>query len=586
MDDKAEEKEYLQRMRHSCSHVLAQAVAELFPGTKLGIGPTIKNGFYYDFDCPHNFTPEDLPVIEAKMAEIIKQDHPFVSSEHPKAEAEKFFDKKEEKFKVELIRELPGPTATYYQHGEFTDLCRGPHVESTGKIKHFKLLHVSGAYWRGRETNPAMQRIYGTAFSTLKDLQSYLNQIEEARKRDHRKLGLELGLFSVHEEAGAGLIHWHPKGATIRYTIETYLRRLLEKEGYKFVYTPHISSEKLYQMSGHIENYSQLMYAPMDIEGQAFRIKPMNCPNHILIYNSALHSYRELPIKMAEFGTVYRFERSGVLHGLLRVRGFTQDDSHIFCTPDQFSKEVGKLIKLAGQLFRDFGFEDVRHFLATRPEKFVGETSLWDEAERGLKEALESEGFKYEIDNGGGAFYGPKIDQKVTDAIGREWQLCTIQVDFNLPRRFNVKYRARSGKDEYAVMIHRALLGSLERFIGLLIEHFAGAFPLWLSPVQVKVLTITSLEEEYARSVVQALSDAGIRTELDTRSEKIGLKVRDATLEKVPYMLVLGKKESSARMVSLRLRGGKNIYGLTLETVIKDLVREISERSIKTVYGE
>ncbi|MBI4346787.1 MAG: threonine--tRNA ligase, partial [Elusimicrobia bacterium] len=484
--------EGLAALRHSCTHVMAQAVQELFPGTKITIGPAIEEGFYYDFDSEHRFTDEDLPKIEKRMRQIAEGNHAFrgevVSPDASKA----YWQKRGEPYKVEILEGLEGQTVTHYTHDTFTDLCRGGHVENTRSIRHFRLLSVAGAYWRGDERNKMLQRIYGTAFPSKDQLDAHLKRLEEAKRRDHRKLGAELDLFSIHEEVGGGLISWHPKGAVLRFQIETYLRGLLDADGYQFVYTPHVASEKLYARSGHLENYADLMYGPMEIEGNPFRAKPMNCPNHIMIYKTRLHSYRELPLRLAEFGTVYRFEKSGVLHGLLRVRGFTQDDAHIFCRMDQIGPEITKLLRLAKRVYQDFGFPEIKSFLSTQPPKSAGVPELWAQAETMLKAALDSEGFRYEVDPGGGAFYGPKIDLKIKDAIGREWQLCTIQLDFTLPRKFDAKYRNDKSGEDFVVMIHRAILGSFERFLGVLIEHYAGHFPLWLAPVQVKVLTVAT----------------------------------------------------------------------------------------------
>jgi threonyl-tRNA synthetase len=576
--------EYLAQLRHSCAHLMAQAVQELYPGTKIAIGPAIENGFYYDFDSPHHFTVEDLPKIEARMLEVAKGNHAFKGQNVTKQESVAYWQKRNERYKLELLEGLQDGQITHYSHDTFTDLCRGNHLETTEGIRHIKLTHVSGAYWRGNENNPMLQRIYGTAWGTKEELDAYLKQLEEAKKRDHRKLGQELGLFSVHEEVGAGLIFWHPKGAAIRYEIEQYIRGLLKEQDYDFVYTPHIASEQLYKVSGHLENYKDLMYGAMDIEGQPFRAKPMNCPGHIMIYKTGLHSYRELPIRLAEYGTVYRFERSGVLHGLLRVRGFTQDDAHIFCTPDHIQDEVSKLIQLATRMYKDFGFDKVLVFLSTRPEKYTGELDLWEKAESGLKNALNHANVPFEIEEGGGAFYGPKIDLKVKDAIGREWQLCTIQLDFNLPRRFGATYRSSEGKDEHVVMIHRALIGSFERFTGVLIEHYAGLFPLWLAPVQASVLTLTDEQKPFAEKLAAALKAQGLRVELDLRPEKIGHKIREATLQKIPYMLVVGPKEAEAGTVSLRLRNGKNVAGLTPEALAEKLSQEVKEKRITSIF--
>ncbi|MBI3299029.1 MAG: threonine--tRNA ligase [Elusimicrobia bacterium] len=572
-------REALDALRHSCAHVLAQAVQELFPGTKITIGPPIDDGFYYDFDSPHRFNEDDLARIEARMLEVAKGNHAFSGRVVSKDESRDYWLKRGETYKVEILDELTG-TVTHYTHDTFTDLCRGGHLQDTSSIRHMKLLSVAGAYWRGDEKRPMLQRIYGTAFFAKDDLKAHLTRLEEARKRDHRKLGEELDLFSTHQTVGAGLIHWHPKGTALRRSMEEHLRGLLEKGGYQFVMTPHVASEELYKTSGHLQNYSDLMYGPMDIEGNPFRAKPMNCPNHIMIFQSRLHSYKELPIRYAEYGTVYRFERSGVLHGLMRVRGFTQDDAHIFCRLSQIEEEIGVLLKLCGEIYSSFGFADIKCYLSTKPEKSTGESELWDQATVLLGQALSASNLPFEKDEGGGAFYGPKIDIKVKDAIGREWQMATIQLDFVLPRRFGVKYRDEKGGEDFVVMIHRAILGSFERFIGVLIEHYGGKFPLWLAPVQVKVLTLTDAQDAKASELAGALRAAGLRVVLDQRVEKLGHKIREATLEKVPYMAVLGPKDVEAGVVSVRLRDGRQVNGLRPEELVAKLTEEARTKSL------
>ncbi|MBI2070086.1 MAG: threonine--tRNA ligase [Elusimicrobia bacterium] len=572
MGHTAEQKEYkdareeaLHRLRHSCAHVMAQAVQELFPGTKLAIGPTIEDGFYYDFDSPHRFTPEDLSRIEERMRQVAKGNHAFVRSEKSKEEALRFFHERQERYKIEIIEGLgPGEPVSFFQHDSFIDLCRGPHLEKTGELKHFKLLNVSGAYWRGDEKNTMLQRVYGTAWPTKEELETHLKRLEEAKKRDHRKLGVELGLFSVHEEIGGGLIHWHPKGASIRMMIEDLWRKEHLKNGYHLVYTPHIASEEIYKISGHLEAYSELMYGAMDVEGRPFRAKPMNCPGHIMIYKSGLHSYRELPLRYAELGTVYRFEKSGVLHGLLRVRGFTIDDAHIFLTLDGLEEELKNVLSLARRYLGMFGFNDLNIMLSTRPEKYVGSEENWEKATAALKASLDHQGLPYEIDEGGGAFYGPKIDVKVKDSLGRLWQCSTVQLDFNLPQRFKVTYRASDSKDHNVVMIHRALLGSLERFFGVLIEHYGGAFPLWLAPVQVKFVSVGDDTASYVREAADLLRRDSYRVELDLEPATIGAKIRNATLEKVPVIAVIGPKEKESRTVTLRARDGANLGAVPL----------------------
>lgn len=547
-------KEGLEIYRHSTSHIMAQAVKELFKDAKITIGPSIEDGFYYDFDLPHPFTPLDLENIEKRMLEIIKADKPFIREEMTKEDAIRFFEKQGETYKIELIKEIPDEKVSLYKHDNFVDLCSGPHLPSTGWIKAFKLLSIAGAYWRGNEKNKMLQRIYGTAFPTKKELDEYLNRLEEAKKRDHRKLGKELDLFSINDDIGAGLVLWHPKGAIIRGIIEDFWKKEHYKNGYQIIYTPHIAKVDLWKTSGHWEFYKDNLYSPMDVEGQGFIVKPMNCPFHIQIYNSHLRSYRDFPIRYAELGTVYRFERSGVLHGLLRVRGFTQDDAHIFCRPDQLEEEIGNVLNFTIYILKSFGFNEFDIYLSTRPEKYVGSLDNWQKAEGALKTALEKAGLKFQIDAGEGVFYGPKIDIKIKDTIGRAWQCSTIQVDFNLPDRFNVAYRGQDDNPHQPIMIHRALMGSLERFFGCLIEHYAGEFPLWLAPTQAVVLSITDKSADYAKKVYDRLMLEGIRTEVDLRNEKLGLKIREAELKKIPFMLVVGDKEAESNTVAPRTR--------------------------------
>lgn len=574
--------EYLYSLRHSTTHVMAQAVQDLFPGTKLTIGPPVEDGFYYDFDTEHRFTPEDLERIEQRMQEIVKGNHEFKMSSHDSSEAREFWGKRGERYKVEIINDLNEPTVSYCSHDKFVDLCRGNHLESTKDIRHFKLLKVAGSYWRGDEKREQLQRIYGTVWPSKNELVDYLHRLEEAKKRDHRDLGQRLDLFSIqHETAGPGLIFWHPKGAVVRGLIESFLKDTLTKEGYQFVYTPHIARLDLWKTSGHWDYYRENMFTPIDIENQPYMIKPMNCPGHILIYNTRLHSYRELPIRLAEFGTVYRYERSGVMHGLLRVRGFTQDDAHIFCTLDQIESECSNLLKLTLRILASFGFKDYEIKLSTRPERFSGNEEGWNIAEGSLKKALENLKLDYKIDPGEGVFYGPKIDLEIRDCLNRRWQCSTIQVDFNLPQKFDVTYRDSSGKDTHCVMVHRALLGSLERFMGILIEHYAGAFPLWLAPVQAKVLTITDKQGDYAGSVAQRLKDEGLRVETDNRSEKINFKVREAAMEKIPYLLVVGDKESQNKTVSVRKRDGTSLGVMTMENLLELLKKEITDKTVQ-----
>lgn len=546
----------LEVYRHSSAHLLAAAVLELFAGTKLGIGPAIDNGFFYDFQRSEPFTPEDLARIEKKMKELADHDLPYARKEMPKAEGLKLFQEMGEGMKCELIDEKAANVFSCYTLGDhFIDFCLGPHVPSSKKIKAFKLLSVAGAYWKGDEHNEQMQRIYGTSWFTQKDLEEYLKKLEEAQKRDHRRLGKELDLFSIQEEAGGGLIFWHPKGALIRRQMENFLIDELIRVGYAMVYTPHIARIDLWHTSGHTEFYRESMFGTMKVENAEYQIKPMNCPFHILIYKSRLRSYRELPLRFAELGTVYRYERSGVLHGLLRVRGFTQDDAHIFCPPEKIEDEVMSLLDFTVFILQTFGFDEFDMYLATRPaEKYVGAVEDWDRATAALRQALERKGFAYKLDEGGGAFYGPKIDVKVRDALGREWQCTTLQFDFNLPERFDLHFIGEDGKAHRPYMVHRALFGSMERFFGVLIEHYAGAFPTWLAPVQARVLPISEKHLSYAQDVLRRLKAARIRAEVDDRNEKVNFKIREAQLEKVPFMLVVGDREQASGTVGVRNR--------------------------------
>lgn len=550
----------LESMRHSAAHIMAEAVASLFPEAKLGIGPATADGFYYDFGLPRSLTPDDLDSIEARMRELIASDSPFVHEEVDKESARKTFGS--QPYKLELIGELPDEEVTVYRQRSFVDLCRGPHVASTGEVKAFKLLSIAGAYWRGDEHQPMLQRVYGTAFETQVELEEYLARLAEIEARDHRKLIKQLDLISFHEEAGAGLAYWHPKGGRVRVLIEDYWRKLHYEGGYDIIFTPHIGRSHLWETSGHLDFYKDGMYSPMDIDGQDYYIKPMNCPFHILIYKTNLRSYRELPLRWAELGTVYRYERSGTLHGLLRVRGFTQDDAHIVCTPEQIEDEIVRVLDFSLNMLKGFGFEDVNVELSVRdpekPDKYAGSGTMWDKAEASLVKALEARNLSYERMVGEAVFYGPKIDIKIKDALGRSWQCSTIQFDFNLPERFDMSYIAEDGQEHRPYMVHRALLGSLERFFGILVEHYGGAFPTWLAPVQVVVIPITDGNVEYARSVSAELQTEEIRVEVDERSERMNLKIRDAQLQKVPYMLIVGNKEESTSTVSVRSRSGDN----------------------------
>ena len=572
-----ESDEGLDILRHSMAHIMADAVCRLFPDTKLAIGPAIANGFYYDFDLEHKFTAEDLVAIEREMKHIVKQDQPFQRTEMTRDEALAQIGA-DDPYKHEIIAELDDPTVSFYQHGEFTDICRGPHLRRTRQAGPFKLLSVAGAYWRGDEHRPMLQRIYGTAFWNRETLDAHLKALEEAKARDHRTLGKQLDIFSIDDEIGPGLILWHPNGAMVRYLIEEFWRAEHLKRNYCMVCTPHIASERTYEHSGHLENYSDNMYAPMEIENRPYRLKPMNCPGHIKIFQSKLHSYRDLPIRMGELGTVYRYERSGVLHGMFRVRGFTQDDAHIFCTPEQLADEVTAVLELVDTMMSAFGYT-FKLSLATMPEKHLGTEAEWDAATESLKQALAQRGQDYEIEAGGGAFYAPKIDVKLRDAIGREWQGPTIQVDLNLPKRFNVTYIGADNTEHRVVMIHRTVLGSMERFIGGLIEHYAGAFPLWLAPLQVRVLPIADRHANYAKKVAAELRQAGFRADTDTSSEKIGARIRKTTLDKVPYMLILGDREAADSTVSVRQRTEGDQGAVTLEQFITRLNDEVAQKA-------
>ncbi len=567
----------LATLRHSVSHIMAQAVKALWPETKLGIGPSIEDGFYYDFDKPTPFVPEDLEKIEAKMREIVKKNLKFERSEMKKPEALKLFKKMGETYKVDLIKDIPDEVVSIYKDGDFIDLCRGPHIESTGKIKAFKLLSIAGAYWHGIETNPMLQRIYGTAFDSDKELREYLNLIEEAKKRDHRVLGKQLEYFSMNEEVGPGLVLYHPKGAMLRTIIENYIKNEHIKRGYDLVIGPHIMKSDIWIRSGHYEYYKENMYI-FKIEDQEYAIKPMNCPGHILVYKSKTRSYRDLPLRLFELGTVYRMEKSGVLHGLLRVRGFTQDDAHIFCLREQAEDEIVNVINFVIDTLNVFGFEDFSVEISTRPEKYIGNDEDWEAAQTALTNALAKRYITYQINEGEGAFYGPKIDIKLKDALKREWQCATIQCDFALPERFDLKYIGQDGKEYRPIMIHRVILGSLERFIGALIEHFAGALPLWLAPVQVIVIPISEKVTEYAEAVTRALREQELRVTLDSRNERLQKKVRDAEIEKIPYMVIVGEKEEAQRNLSIRSKAQGDIGKMTASDFVSMLKEEIKKK--------
>ena len=569
------EKADLSTLRHSTAHVMAHAVKNLFPDVKVAIGPAIEEGFYYDFDVPQPFTPEDLQTIASEMAKIVGAKRDFVRKELTRDEALELFA--DEPYKLELIRELPeGEVITAYEEGDFVDLCRGPHLANTSQIKAYKLLSAAGAYWRGDESNRMLQRIYGTAFASEKELEEHLEMLTEAEKRDHRKLGRDLDLFSLQEETGPGLVLWHPKGGLVRTLIEDHWRAEHLANGYELIYTPHIARQDLWQTSGHLDFFTENMYQPMDVDGKPYLIRPMNCPFHMLIYKSRVRSYRELPIRWAELGTVYRYERSGVLHGLLRVRGFTQDDAHILCTREQLDDEIKRVIRFVLKMLRRFGFHEYDVYVSTRPEKYVGEPEVWDQATEALKAALDAEELGYQVDEGGGAFYGPKIDVKIKDALGRSWPCSTIQVDFNEPERFDITYVGQDNRPHRPIMIHRALLGSLERFFAVLIEHYAGAFPLWLAPVQAVVLPIADRHVEYARKVADTLRGEGFRASVDDRNEKTGYKIREAQLQKIPYMLIVGDRESEAGAVAVRSRSEGDKGAADLADFISDLKEELT----------
>jgi threonyl-tRNA synthetase len=576
----------LEVYRHSTSHLMAAAVDALFPGTHLGIGPAISDGFYYDFELPQNFVESDLPRIEEKMRELVSRNLKYEPSIVSKAEAVDYFAARGEHLKVELIEERAGQRLSCYRLGSLVDFCTGPHVLATGAIDPgtFRLLSIAGSYWKGDEHNQQLQRIYGTAFLDSADLQAHLTQLEEARKRDHRKLGRELDLFSISDEAGPGLIFWHPKGARVRMEVERFLTSELLNRGYDFVTTPHVARNTLWRTSGHYDYYRENMYV-FSIDDEEFVIKPMNCPGHIQIYESKMRSYRDLPVRLAEYGTVYRYEKSGVLHGMLRVRGFTQDDAHIFCTPEQVYDEILALLDLVLFVMQSFGFDKYKVELSVRDEsqtgKYAGTSSDWETAEGALVQAMRTRGIEWERMEGEAVFYGPKIDVKLIDAIGRPWQLSTVQFDFTLPKRFDLKYIGRDGHAHQPVMLHRAILGSVERFFGVLIEHYAGAFPIWLAPVQAVVIPISERHHQYARQVAARLKEAGVRTELDDRNEKMGYKIREAQTQKVPYMLVVGDKEAESQQVSVRNRFQGDEGGARLDDFLAKIKGFIESRSVR-----
>lgn len=567
--------EALEILRHSAAHVMAEAVLALFgKEVKVAIGPATADGFYYDFDRPEPFGPDDLGKIEEKMQEIISRNLPFTREEISVAGAMELFDGLGQFYKLELLRDLGVETVSLYRQGDFVDLCRGPHLPHTGWLKTVKLIKLAGAYWRGNENMQMLQRIYGTAFFDAKELKTYLHNLEEAKKRDHRKLGRELELFSVADQVGPGLILWQPKGALLRKIIEDYWREEHYRHGYELLFTPHIARRDMWKTSGHLDFYGENMFSAMEIEEVSYQLKPMNCPFHIAIYNTRKRSYREFPLRWCELGTVYRFEKTGALHGLMRVRGFTQDDAHIFCRPDHLEEEIFNILDLNLHILKTFGFADYDIYLSTRPEKYVGSDEHWEQATAALKMALEKKELSYEIDPGEGVFYGPKIDIKIKDVLGRSWQCSTIQVDFNLPERFGMAYTGEDGREHQPIMIHRALMGSLERFFGVLIEHYAGAFPVWLAPAQARILNITDAQAGYAEEVFAELRRAGVRVEKDLRNEKLNYKIREAQLQKIPYMLIVGDKEMESRQVTVRLRNGDNLPAMTLPEFVARVTEE------------
>ena len=563
------------RIRHSAAHVMADVVKTLFPDAKIGIGPPTDDGFYYDFMVENPFTPEDIQRIENRMRRVIKRNHKFEYREYSRDEINEL--NSDEPLKLEVISEIPeGEAISTYTHGKFEDLCAGPHVESTGRIPAFKLLNVAGAYWRGDENRPMLQRIYGTAFESQEALDEHLKRLEEARRRDHRVVGRDLDLFSVHDETGPGLIIWHPKGARVRGLVEDLWKREHYRWGYDLVYTPHIGRSNLWETSGHLENFKENMFAAMDMEGQDYYLKPMNCPFHIMYYRNGLRSYRDLPMRIGELGSVYRYERGGTLHGMLRVRGMTQDDAHIFCRPDQIEDEVNGVLDLTFHLLNTFGFKDFSVMLSTRPDKAVGSEEEWEVATNSLRSTLEARGMSYEVEEGGGAFYGPKIDIHIQDAIGRLWQCTTVQFDFNLPRRFGLTYIGADGAEHQPYMVHRALFGSMERFMGVLIEHYGGAFPTWLAPVQARIIPIADRHHEYAEDVRGRLQDAGLRAETDLRNERMGFKIREAQMQKTPYMLIVGDREIDANAVGVRLRSGEDLGAVEIADLVDRIATEVT----------
>jgi threonyl-tRNA synthetase len=574
------EEEKLARIRHSMSHVMAEAVLEMFPSAQIAIGPAIEDGFYYDFELPRPLENKDLDEITERMKKIIAQNKPFVRTEVSREEAREMF--KDQKYKLELLDAIPeGETVSIYNQGGFTDLCRGPHVASTKELHAdaFKLMKIAGAYWRGDEHNQMLTRIYGTAWNNAKELRLYLDHLAEIAKRDHRKLGKDLDLFSLHEEAGPGLVYWHPMGARVREVIEDFWRQEHYKNGYEMVYTPHVGKSWLWETSGHLGFYKENMYPPMVMDKADYYVKPMNCPFHIMIYMNSPKSYRDLPCRWAELGTVYRYEQSGALNGLFRVRGFTQDDAHIFCTEEQMEGEIIEVLRFSLHMLKSFGFNEFHAYLSTKPkDKSVGAKEKWDAATESLRKAIEKEGLNYDVDEGGGAFYGPKIDLKVKDAIGREWQLSTVQFDFNLPERFHMTYVDKDGKEKQPYMIHRALLGSIERFFGVLLETYAGAFPPWLSPEQIKIIPVSDKYDDYAKEVEKQCKDAGFRVSSDLSDDRMNMKIRNAQNLKIPYMVIVGQREMDDKQVSVRYRNGKQANGLAVADFLKEVRAKVDSK--------
>lgn len=568
----SDKEKLLEKMRHSASHVMAQAVLKLFPKAQLGIGPAISDGFYYDFKLDRPLIPQDLKKIEQEMSKIKKADLEIEKKDMSRKEAIQFFENQNQPFKVELIKEIPeDEKISVFKQGDFVDLCEGPHLESTKKIGEFKLTSIAGAYWRGSEKNPQMQRIYGTTFQTKKALKKYLEKLAEAKKRDHRILGQKLDLYSISDEIGPGLVLWHPNGAILRNIIENFWKIEHQKRGYKLVYTPHIARTAVWKKSGHLDFFKENMFSGFGVDKDQYLVKPMNCPFHIAIFNSHLRSWRDLPLRYTELGTVYRYERSGVLHGLVRVRGFTQDDAHIFCTQDQLEDELIGVLDLTKFMLNQFGLGDFKVFLSTRPEKFTGKKENWEIAEKKLAESLKKAAIDFKIDKGEGAFYGPKIDFKIKDALGNFWQGPTIQLDFSEPKKFDLSYIDKNNQKQTPVMIHRTVLGTMERFIGLLIEHFGGAFPVWLAPVQIKVIPVAERHSEYSQNIVKELGSSEFRVELDNRNETVGKKIRDAELGKIPYILVIGDRELKSEKIAVRKRGKKEISQMTIQEITANI---------------